>query len=104
MVFNATFNNISVLTWWFVLFRLTTSNIYQYFQLTRKDKLFNSFCKLSLQASRKGRVDVFVQSTDKNLMVPVGGSIIAGFDSKLIENISKAYPGLLVFHLVDKIK
>lgn len=45
------------------------------------------------QASRKGRVDVFVQSTDKNLMVPVGGSIIAGFDSKLIENISKAYPG-----------
>jgi hypothetical protein len=36
-------------------------------------------------------------------MVPVGGSIIAGFDSKLIENISKAYPGLLVVHLVDKI-
>ena len=24
------------------------------------------------------RVDAFVQSTDKNLMVPVGGSIIAG--------------------------
>lgn len=45
------------------------------------------------QASRKGRVDAFVQSTDKNLMVPVGGSIIAGFDNKLVESISKAYPG-----------
>lgn len=45
------------------------------------------------QASRKGRVDAFVQSTDKNFMVPVGGSIIAGFDAKLIESISKAYPG-----------
>ncbi|CAG2232952.1 SEPSECS [Mytilus edulis] len=33
------------------------------------------------------------QSTDKNFMVPVGGSIIAGFDAKLIESISKAYPG-----------
>lgn len=30
------------------------------------------------QATRIGRVDVFVQSTDKNLLVPVGGSIIAG--------------------------
>ena len=29
--------------------------------------------------NEKGRrVDAFVQSTDKNLMVPVGGSIIAG--------------------------
>lgn len=27
-------------------------------------------------------------------MVPVGGSIIAGFDSKLIETIGKMYPGL----------
>jgi O-phospho-L-seryl-tRNASec:L-selenocysteinyl-tRNA synthase len=26
-------------------------------------------------------------------MVPVGGAIIAGFDEKIIENISKSYPG-----------
>ena len=35
----------------------------------------------------------FVQSTDKNLMVPVGGSIIAGFDKEWIAKISKTYPG-----------
>ncbi len=40
-----------------------------------------------------GRVDVVVQSTDKNFMVPVGGAIIAGFDENIIENISKSYPG-----------
>ncbi|XP_041368316.1 O-phosphoseryl-tRNA(Sec) selenium transferase-like [Gigantopelta aegis] len=45
------------------------------------------------QASRVGRVDVFVQSTDKNFMVPVGGSIIAGFDKKFIEEIGHSYPG-----------
>ncbi|XP_033756838.1 O-phosphoseryl-tRNA(Sec) selenium transferase-like [Pecten maximus] len=45
------------------------------------------------QAARTGRVDVFVQSTDKNFMVPVGGSIIAGFEDKLLEKISKTYPG-----------
>ncbi|XP_021371974.1 O-phosphoseryl-tRNA(Sec) selenium transferase-like [Mizuhopecten yessoensis] len=45
------------------------------------------------QTARTGRVDVFVQSTDKNFMVPVGGSIIAGFDDKLLERISKTYPG-----------
>ncbi|XP_065071859.1 O-phosphoseryl-tRNA(Sec) selenium transferase-like isoform X2 [Rhopilema esculentum] len=45
------------------------------------------------QASRKGRVDAFVQSTDKNFMVPVGGSIIAGHDESFIDGISKTYPG-----------
>ncbi|XP_066926696.1 O-phosphoseryl-tRNA(Sec) selenium transferase-like [Clytia hemisphaerica] len=45
------------------------------------------------QANRVGRVDVFVQSTDKNFMVPVGGSIIAGFDKQLIQDIGKMYPG-----------
>ena len=43
--------------------------------------------------SRVGRLDVFVQSTDKNLMVPVGGAIIAGPDKKLISEISSSYPG-----------
>ncbi|XP_035827856.1 O-phosphoseryl-tRNA(Sec) selenium transferase [Aplysia californica] len=45
------------------------------------------------QAARVGRVDAFVQSTDKNFMVPVGGAIIAGFDKKFIEEIGKSYPG-----------
>jgi len=40
-----------------------------------------------------GRVDVFVQSLDKNFQVPVGGSIIAGFDKTLVQDISKSYPG-----------
>ncbi|CAG2062651.1 unnamed protein product, partial [Timema podura] len=41
----------------------------------------------------KGRVDAFVQSTDKNFLVPVGGAIIAGFDKGLVERISRMYPG-----------
>ena len=45
------------------------------------------------QAARIGRVDAFVQSCDKNFMVPVGGAVIAGFDNKFIEKISKTYPG-----------
>ena len=45
------------------------------------------------QAARIGRVDAFVQSTDKNFMVPVGGAIVAGFDEKFIDTVSKTYPG-----------
>merc|ERR1711865_488087 len=46
-------------------------------------------------AIRKGRVDVIVQSTDKNFMVPVGGAILAApvSNSKLLDQISAAYPG-----------
>lgn len=39
------------------------------------------------------RVDAFVQSTDKNLMVPVGGSIIAGFDTDFVRKVAQNYPG-----------
>lgn len=39
------------------------------------------------------RVDAFVQSTDKNLMVPVGGSIIAGFDADFVRKVAQNYPG-----------
>jgi O-phospho-L-seryl-tRNASec:L-selenocysteinyl-tRNA synthase len=42
---------------------------------------------------RVGRVDVFVQSTDKNLMVPVGGSIVAGYSEALLGAMQKNYPG-----------
>ena len=45
------------------------------------------------EATRKGRVDCFFQSTDKNFMVPVGGSIIGSFDTNLIQEISSNYPG-----------
>ncbi|XP_064424457.1 O-phosphoseryl-tRNA(Sec) selenium transferase [Latimeria chalumnae] len=45
------------------------------------------------QGARVGRIDAFVQSLDKNFMVPVGGAIIAGFDESFIHEISKMYPG-----------
>lgn len=45
------------------------------------------------EASRKGRVDAFVQSTDKNFLVPVGGAVIGAFDRNLLDRISKMYPG-----------
>ncbi|KAK3566728.1 hypothetical protein QTP86_004465 [Hemibagrus guttatus] len=45
------------------------------------------------QGARVGRIDAFVQSLDKNFMVPVGGAIIAGFDEDFIKEISKIYPG-----------
>lgn len=45
------------------------------------------------EAARKGRVDAFVQSTDKNFLVPVGGAVISGFEKSLLERIAKNYPG-----------
>ncbi len=36
-----------------------------------------ALCSLLTAACRRGRVDAFVQSTDKNFMVPVGGAIVA---------------------------
>lgn len=45
------------------------------------------------QAGRVGRVDAFVQSTDKNFLVPVGGAVIAGFDKAVVAAIAKTYPG-----------
>ena len=67
---------------------------------------FECFLRLHIllyifQASCKGRLDAFIQSTDKNFMVPVGGAIIAGYSKEFIEKISKTYPGnlYLQFHL-----
>ncbi|CAN2388532.1 Converts O-phosphoseryl-tRNA(Sec) to selenocysteinyl- tRNA(Sec) required for selenoprotein biosynthesis [Pristimantis euphronides] len=45
------------------------------------------------QGARRGRIDAFVQSLDKNFMVPVGGAVVAGFNDSFIEEISKMYPG-----------
>jgi O-phospho-L-seryl-tRNASec:L-selenocysteinyl-tRNA synthase len=38
-------------------------------------------------------VDVVIQSTDKNFLVPVGGAIIASGDHDVIRRICKSYPG-----------
>ncbi|CAK9104435.1 O-phosphoseryl-tRNA(Sec) selenium transferase (Liver-pancreas antigen) (LP) (SLA-p35) (SLA/LP autoantigen) (Selenocysteine synthase) (Sec synthase) (Selenocysteinyl-tRNA(Sec) synthase) (Sep-tRNA:Sec-tRNA synthase) (SepSecS) (Soluble liver antigen) (SLA) (UGA suppressor tRNA-associated protein) (tRNA(Ser/Sec)-associated antigenic protein) [Durusdinium trenchii] len=42
---------------------------------------------------RRGRVDAFVQSTDKNFMVPVGGAIVAAPSAALVDKVSGLYPG-----------
>lgn len=56
--------------------------------------LQSTFCTHQIeQANRTGRVDFFIQSTDKNLLVPVGGAIVAGFNEEVISNVSKTYPG-----------
>lgn len=47
------------------------------------------------KAQREGRVDLFVQSSDKNLMVPVGGAIVAGFDKDVVHAVAKTYAGNL---------
>eukprot|EP00299_Pterocystis_sp_00344_P014827 c7372_g1_i1.p1 GENE.c7372_g1_i1~~c7372_g1_i1.p1 ORF type:complete len:388 (-),score=72.85 c7372_g1_i1:360-1352(-) len=45
------------------------------------------------QAHSQGRVDVTIQSTDKNFMVPVGGCVIASGMDGVIDRIAKSYPG-----------
>lgn len=52
-------------------------------------------CHQLQQGQRVGRIDLFVQSTDKNLMVPVGGAIVAGFDAALVQNVAKTYAGMI---------
>jgi O-phospho-L-seryl-tRNASec:L-selenocysteinyl-tRNA synthase len=45
-------------------------------------------------ACRKGRLDVLISSTDKNFMVPVGGSLVYSPKKKdIIDTINKFYPG-----------
>ena len=49
---------------------------------------------LCSQAHRLGRVDAFVQSTDKNFMVPVGGSVVASSNPDFVRKVSQIYPGM----------
>ncbi|XP_017044116.1 O-phosphoseryl-tRNA(Sec) selenium transferase [Drosophila ficusphila] len=44
-------------------------------------------------ANRVGRIDYFVQSSDKNLMVPVGGAIVASFKESLLHDVASSYAG-----------
>lgn len=48
---------------------------------------------LLCEAMRVGRVDAFVQSTDKNFLVPVGGAIVASSDKNVITAVNTLYPG-----------
>ncbi len=52
-----------------------------------------NLCVCVLQAHRLGRVDAFVQSTDKNFMVPVGGAVVASSSEEFINSVSQMYPG-----------
>ena len=45
------------------------------------------------EAMRVGRLDAFIQSTDKNILVPVGGSIIASGNKCFIDYLGQIYPG-----------
>lgn len=45
------------------------------------------------RAAVKGRLDMVIQSTDKNLLVPVGGAIVASFHDETLETVSKTYSG-----------
>ena len=43
---------------------------------------------------QKGALDVLIASTDKNFMVPVGGSIVYSPKKKdIVDSINKFYPG-----------
>ncbi|KAL7474644.1 hypothetical protein ACHAW6_000610, partial [Cyclotella cf. meneghiniana] len=55
-------------------------------QCQRTNKLLNRACTI-------GRVDAIICSTDKNFLVPVGGALILSPNSKVIDSISKNYPG-----------
>lgn len=44
-------------------------------------------------AHNVGSVDLIVQSTDKNFMVPVGGSIVFSEKKELIKDLASLYPG-----------
>ncbi|KAL8430135.1 hypothetical protein Efla_001799 [Eimeria flavescens] len=50
-------------------------------------------CALVEQASRRGRVDLVVSSSDKNFLTPVGGSLVYGPDPQLVAEVSACYPG-----------
>ena len=50
-------------------------------------------CGRICAASRAGRVDVVVQSFDKNFMVPVGGAVLAARHSDTVQRVLQLYPG-----------
>lgn len=53
----------------------------------------SKICHVINESLKDGGLDVFVQSTDKNFLVPVGGTVIASGKSKIVDQIAKTYPG-----------
>lgn len=47
-----------------------------------------------------GRVDAFVQSTDKNFLVPVGGCVVASSKEEFVTAVSQTYPGMCYFNVM----
>lgn len=45
------------------------------------------------QGNSHGSIDLVVQSTDKNFMVPVGGSIVFSYKKEMLAKVSELYPG-----------
>jgi len=48
-------------------------------------------CHLINEAMRVGRLDAFVQSTDKNFQVPVGGAVVSSSSKSFVEEVGKSY-------------
>jgi O-phospho-L-seryl-tRNASec:L-selenocysteinyl-tRNA synthase len=56
----------------------------------------SALCAHVSRACRVGRVDVIIQSTDKNFLVPVGGSVVAapqGRPPSVLRAMACKYPG-----------
>lgn len=51
------------------------------------------YCGIITEAIKRSRVDLVVQSTDKNFMVPVGGSVVASPHPDLLVLVSNTYAG-----------
>ncbi len=49
--------------------------------------------KMIRSAIFKGRVDAIIQSTDKNFLCPIGGSIIASPDENFLRKVAHSYAG-----------
>jgi O-phospho-L-seryl-tRNASec:L-selenocysteinyl-tRNA synthase len=49
--------------------------------------------KLIRSAIDAGRVDAIIQSTDKNILTPIGGAVIASPNNEIISKISQSYAG-----------
>ena len=50
--------------------------------------------EVALESEYSYLIQLF-QSSDKNLMVPVGGAIVAGSDQRVVQAVASSYPGRL---------
>ena len=79
-------------------------NIEEISEICKKMKLFHVinnaygiYCTKIIdminKADKVGTVSLVISSTDKNFMVPVGGSLVYSSNSEMVEKIKKNYPG-----------